>query len=128
MSRQVTKPFIIQVTKPFIIEVSFKAGGKFFVNTFKLKRPADIGVNERFFTEYLLEDTFFDYGAPVAFKVIELNVPTNSIKLINWLQYEFKPLFEYDPLMWLASVGTLPAELHQYLIPFHKDPHDTTIS
>ena len=117
-----------QVTRPFIIEVSFKAGGKFFANEFKLKRPADIDVNERFFTEYLLEDAIFDYGAPVAFKVIELNVPTNSIKLINWLQYEFKPLFEYDPLMWLASVGTMPIELHQYLIPFHKDLHDTAIS
>ena len=120
MSRQVTKPFIIQVTKPFIIEVSFKACGKFFVNEFKLKR-LNIDVNERFFTDYLLEDAIFNYGAPVAFKVIELNVPTNSIKLINWLQHEFKPLFEYDPLMWLASVGTLPTELRQYLIPFHKD-------
>ena len=121
MSMQVTKPFIIQVTKPFIIEVSFKAGGKFFVNTFKLKRPADIEVNERFFPEYLLEDAIFNYGAPVAFKVIELNVPTNSIKLINWLQQEFKFMFNYNPLLWLASVATLPAELPQYLIPFHKD-------
>lgn len=111
----------MQVTQPFIIEVSFKAGDKFFVNEFKLKRPADIEVNERFLTEYLLEDAIFDYGAPVAFKVIELNVPTNSIKLINWLQYEFKPLFEYDPLMWLASVGTSPTELRQYLIPFHAE-------
>ena len=110
-----------QVTKPFIIEVSFKAGDKFFVNAFKLKMPKDIGAHKILFTEYLLEDAIFDYGAPVAFKVIELNVPTNSIKLINWLQHEFKPLFEYDPLMWLASVGTMPIELHQYLIPFHKD-------
>ena len=116
-----------QVTKPFIIEVSFKTGGKFFVNTFKLKR-LNIDVNERFFTGYILEDAIFNYGAPVAFKVIELNVPTNAIKLINWLQHEFKPLFEYDPLMWLASVGTLPTELRRYLIPFHKDTHDITIS
>ena len=110
-----------QVTRPFIIEVSFKTGGRFFVNEFKLKIPEDIVVNKKFFKEYLLEDAIFDYGAPVAFKVIELNVPTNSLKLINWLQHNFKPLFEYDPLMWLASVGTMPIELHQYLIPFHKD-------
>ena len=117
----------MQVNQPFIIEVSFKAGGKFFVNEFKLKR-LKMDVTERFFTDYLLEDAIFNYGAPVAFKVIELNVPTNAIKLINWLQHEFKPLFEYDPLMWLASVGTMPIELRQYLIPFHNGTHDTTIS
>lgn len=111
----------MQVTRPFTIEVSFKTGEKFLVNEFKLNTLEDIVVNKKVFTKYLLEDAIFDYGAPVAFKIIELNVPTNSLKLINWLQHEFKPLFEYDPLMWLASVGTLPTELHQYLIPFHKE-------
>lgn len=47
-----------QVTKPFIIEVSFKAGGKFFVNKFKLKR-LNIDIHLIFFTDYLLEDAIF---------------------------------------------------------------------
>ena len=60
-------------------------------------------------------------GKFVAFKVIELNVPTNSVKFINWLQSDFKKLFDYDPIMWFASVGSFPEELHQYLTPFHKE-------
>ena len=68
-----------------------------------------------------LDFTSNPYGKFIAFKVIELNVPINSVKLINWLQSDFKQLFDYDPIMWFASVGSFPEELHQYLIPFHKD-------
>lgn len=61
------------------------------------------------------------HGKFVAFKVIELNVSTNSVKFINWLQADFKQLFDYDPMLWLASVGTAPVELRPYLTSFHKE-------
>lgn len=104
----------MQVTRPFTIELIYKGTTETaIIDSFNYTGRAP-----KYSFRMLLEH---NYGAPVAFKVIELNVPINSTKLINWLQYHFKPLFEYDPLMWLASVGTLPTELHQYLIPFHKE-------
>jgi len=63
----------------------------------------------------------YRYGKPIGFKLIQLNVPTDSAKLINWLQTDFKELFDYDPLLWLASVTTVPVELHKYLIPFYPE-------
>ena len=62
-----------------------------------------------------------NYGKPIAFELIELNVSTNSPKFIKWIEEDFKPLFNYDPLLWLASVGTCPEELRKHLIPFHKE-------
>lgn len=60
-------------------------------------------------------------GKPIAFELIELNVNTDSLKLIKYLEEDFKQLFNYDPLLWLASVGTCPEELRKHLIPFHKE-------
>lgn len=57
----------------------------------------------------------------ISFIWINPNKVTISDKLINWIESEFKPLFEYDPMLWLASVGTAPIELRKYLIPFHKE-------
>ena len=112
----------MQVTKPFVIKLIFKDTPKTYtVSSFIAYE-----------TQRFMVSDFIDlkrkYGKAIAFKLIELNVPTDSIKLINWLQQEFKFMFDYDPLLWLASVATLPAELHQYLIPFHKDIHDNSIS
>ena len=70
----------------------------------------------------------YNYGSPIGFKLTKLTISTDSAKLINWLQTDFKKLFAYDPLLWLASVATVPVELHQYLIPFHKDTYDNAIS
>ena len=113
----------MQVNKPLLIELIFRGTNKtskisYFDNSVLLVNGTD-----KFSS--ILE---YSYGKPIGFKLIELNVQTDSVKLINWLQTDFKKLFAYDPLLWLASVATLPTELHQYLIPFHKDTHDTTIS
>ena len=112
----------MQVNKPFEIKLIFKDTPKTYtVDTFIAYETQRFGVRD-----FLNLKT--EYGKAIGFKLIELNVPTDSIKLINWLQQEFKFMFSYDPLLWLASVATLPVELHQYLIPFHKDLHDTAIS
>lgn len=111
----------MQVNKPFKIELIFNSDFRFILDTFS--------TNVKLYPMPLqLADLIRFNGSLIAFRVIQLNVPTDSPKLINWLQHKFKPNFTYDPLLWLASVGTLPAELHQYLIPFHRDIHDTTIS
>ena len=113
----------MQVNKSFLIELIFRDTNKtskisYFNNSVLL-------VNGTAKFSSILE---YQYGKPIGFKLIELNVPTDSVKLINWLQTDFKELFDYDPLLWLASIATVPVELHQYLIPFHKDLHDTAIS
>ena len=64
---------------------------------------------------------FIHYGKPTSFQWLGLNTKPDSPKLIKWIEEEFKPLFEYDPILWLASVGTAPVELRQHLIPFHKE-------
>ena len=112
----------MQVNKPFEIKLIFNGTPKTYtVDTFIAYETQRFGVRD-------FIDLKRKYGKAIGFKLIELNVPTDSTKLINWLQQEFKFMFSYDPLLWLASVGTMPIELHQYLIPFHKDAHDTTIS
>ena len=112
----------MQVNKPFEIKLIFNGTPKTYtVDTFIAYETQRFGVRD-------FIDLKRKYGKAIGFKLIELNVPTDSIKLINWLQQEFKFMFSYDPLLWLASVATLPVELHQYLIPFHKDLYDTTIS
>ena len=112
----------MQVNVPFIIELIFRGTNKTIkINSFD---PIEMLV----FKNRIYTTMTHEYGKPVGFKLIGLNVPTDSTKLINWLQQEFKFMFSYDPLLWLASVATLPVELHQYLIPFHKDLHDITIS
>ena len=112
----------MQVNKPFEIKLIFKGTPKTYtVCSFIAYETQRFGVRD-------FIDLKRKYGKAIGFKLIELNIPTDSTKLINWLQQEFKFMFSYDPLLWLASVATLPAELHQYLIPFHKDLHDTTIS
>lgn len=101
----------MQVNQPFKIELIHKNANtkysRYLLNTFSFGDWLD----------FILKN----YGKFIAFKVIELNVPTDSVKLINWLQSDFKQLFDYDPIMWFASVASFPEELHQYLIPFHKD-------
>lgn len=61
------------------------------------------------------------HGKPTSFEWIEFNTKSDSPKLLKWIEEEFKPLFEYDPMLWLASVGTAPVELRPYLTPFHKE-------
>ena len=112
----------MQVNKPFIIELIFRDTNEV------LKLMSFDPEKTNFLKTKWYSVMLYKYGKPTGFKFIELNVSTNSTKLINWLQYEFKPRFDYDPLIWIASVATLPVELRQYLIPFHKDTHDTAIS
>ena len=111
----------MQVNKPFEIELIFNNGFRFVLNTFSC-------IVKVYPVPLQLTDLIKLNGSLVGFKLIKLNTPTDSVKLINWHQHDFKPRFDYDPLLWLASVATLPVELHQYLIPFHKDLHDTAIS
>lgn len=105
----------MQVNVPFIIELIFRGTNKTIkINSFT---PIEMLV----FKNRIYTTMNHEYGKPVGFKLIGLNVPTGSTKLINWLQQDFKPRFDYDPLLWLASVATLPTELHQYLIPFYAE-------
>lgn len=98
----------MQVNKPFKIQLIFKGPNKSYT-----------------ITEYLFPSVLLygvkNYGKPIAFKWLELNTKPDSPKLIKWIEEEFKPLFEDDPFMWFASVGTCPVELRPYLIPFHKE-------
>ena len=55
-------------------------------------------------------------GKPVAFVWKHTHSIKFSPKLVNWIINDFKPLFDYDPMLWLASVGTAPVELREYLI------------
>ena len=55
-------------------------------------------------------------GKPVAFVWNHTHSIKFSPKLVNWIINDFKPLFDYDPMLWLASVGTAPTELREYLI------------
>ena len=112
----------MQVNHPFIIELIYKGTNE------TLKITSFSPIEHLVHIGQFVSTMEYRYGKPVGFKLIELNTPTDSLKLIDWLQREFKPRFSYDPLLWLASVATLPTELHQYLIPFHKDTHDTAIS
>ena len=111
----------MQANKPFEIELIFKDDFTFILNTFS-------NIVKLYPVPMQLAHLINFGGSLVAFRVIRLNIPVDSPKLINWLQHDFKDMFTYDPLLWLASVATLPVELHQYLIPFHKDTHDNTIS
>ena len=55
-------------------------------------------------------------GKPVAFVWNHTHSIKFSPKLVNWIINDFKPLFDYDPMLWLASVGTAPVELREYLL------------
>ena len=55
-------------------------------------------------------------GRPIAFVWNHTHSIKFSPKLVNWINNDFKPLFDYDPMLWLASVGTAPIELREYLI------------
>ena len=97
----------MQVNCPFKIEIITKG---------KLRRQPYI------LKSYSTSFIFPPGVRPTSFKWLELNTKPDSPKLIKWIEEEFKPLFNYDPLLWLASVGTCPEELRQHLIPFHKEP------
>lgn len=111
----------MQVHMPFVMDIIYK-------NTHKIAKLTSFEYGKSVYAGQFINRLNYEYGKPIGFKLIKLNVPITTPKLINWLQTDFKDMFEYDPLIWLASVGTMPIELHQYLIPFHKDTHDTTIS
>ena len=55
-------------------------------------------------------------GKPIAFVWNHTHSIKFSPKLVNWIINDFKPLFDYDPMLWLASVGTAPVELREYLL------------
>ena len=106
----------IQVNPPFIIKLIFRNTYKFTIMGFSLYKD---------YPSFKLTDAISYYGKPIAFKLIKLNINSSSPKLIHWLQTEFKDLFDLDTLLWFASVGTMPVELHQYLIPFHSESKES---
>ena len=55
-------------------------------------------------------------GKPIAFVWNHTHSIKFSPKLVNWINNDFKVLFDYNPMLWLASVGTAPVELREYLI------------
>ena len=55
-------------------------------------------------------------GKPVAFVWNHTHSIKFSPKLVNWIINDFKSLFDYSPMLWLASVGTAPIELREYLL------------
>ena len=108
----------MQVVSPFVIELIYK-GSSETVKISSFEFANRIGLTNKWFN---VVDSIPE--KPIGFKLLELRLTEDSIKFTNWLQHEFKARFDYDPLMWLASVGTFPAEFHKYLIPFNttKDP------
>ena len=100
----------MQVHSPFKIKLIF--------NLMPLKSYTITGFSHPSILFYGIKN----YGKPIAFELLELNVSVNSPKFIKWIEKDFKPLFNYDPFLWLASVGTAPIELRKHLIPFHKEP------
>ena len=105
----------MQVNPQFIIRLIFR--NKFTITLYN--------TSTKHYQSFNLTDAISYYGKPIAFKLIKLNINLSSPKLIYWLQTEFKDLFDLDPLLWFASVGTMPVELHQYLIPFHSESKES---
>lgn len=110
----------MQVNPPFIIKLIFRNTYKFTIMGFSL-----YSTSTKDYPSFKLTDAISYYGKPIAFELIKLNINSSSLKLIHWLQTEFKDLFDLDPLLWFASVGTMPVELHQYLIPFHSESKES---
>ena len=80
----------IQVHKPFLIELIFKNTTKTYrIEGFKPYQSQQLGLMS--FVNLKQE-----YGKPIGFKLIDLNLPTHSIKLISLLQEEFKDIFKVD--------------------------------
>jgi len=63
---------------------------------------------------------------PIAFIWHDSYLCPATPKLVKWIDNEFKPIFDYDPLMWLASVGTCSPELRPYLKDFYGTPRVST--
>ena len=99
----------MQVNYPFKIKLIFKDTNKSSYTITSYSDPLELFYGIK------------NYGKLFAFKWLELNTKPDSPKLIKWIEEDFKPLFNYNPLLWLASVGTCPEELRQHLIPFHKE-------
>ena len=104
------------VYNPFTIELIFRMNFKFTISSFSM-----YSISTELYKPLDLTDAIRYYGNPVAFKLLNLNINSDSPKLINWLQTDFKYIFDHDPLLWFASVGTMPIELRQYLIPFYQE-------
>lgn len=105
----------MQVIHPFVIELIYKDTSETLkLNSFDMFKTNTIKA-ERFI---IMKNV---HGNPIGFKLLELRLTKDSVKFTNWLQHEFKSLFTYDPLLWFASVGTMPKEFRKYLIPFHME-------
>ena len=79
----------MQVHPPFVIKIIFQNGYTFRISSFLLYANSSLGIHT-----LTLKDAVRYYGRPISFKVLELNVDPTSLKFINWLETEFKPLFE----------------------------------
>lgn len=52
---------------------------------------------------------------PVAFKWPDSSNRKLSPKLIKWLQTDFKQMFEYNAMLWMASVAGVDTKFQPYL-------------
>ena len=109
------KDILMQVNAPYIIECIYK-NTQYTSKISTFKQTSNL-----IFNGVAVTYADSEYGKPIGFKLIKLNVPVDNLKLIHWLQHDFKDMFDYDPLIWFASVGTMPIKLRQYLIPFYQE-------
>jgi hypothetical protein len=73
-----------------------------------------------FGTPTLFGKLVFLHRDPIAFIWHDSHLRKPSLKLIKWINEEFKPIFAYDPFKWFASVGTCSPELQFYLKDFYE--------
>jgi hypothetical protein len=103
----------MQVNSPSHIEVVFRDEHKFQLRV--LQNPHVC----RYDQVTSIKQYINLFGKPTAFIWHDSHLRPITPKLIKWIEEEFKPLFDYDPLKWLASVGTCFPELRPYLKDFH---------
>lgn len=100
----------MQVNSIAPITVIYKDNFKFPLKIYSKVNIAEIKYATKYITGY----------KPIKFIWEDSHLRPITPKLIRWLQEEFKPLFDYDPLLWLASVGTCCPEIRPYLKDFHE--------
>lgn len=61
----------------------------------------------------------FNHGRPIAFIWHDSHLYPTLPKVIKWINTEFKPIFDYDPLKWFASVGTCSPKFRKHLKDFY---------
>ena len=63
----------------------------------------------------------YKFEPPIGFIWHDSQLRPASPKLINWLQNDFKTIFQYDPIKWWASISTVSPHLQPYLKDLFND-------